>query len=77
MQAADTFRNNLRHIMEVRGVSQRDLALRAQTSYSGINRILQGKQTPTIDLADRLADSLEIPLSVLLEKKSKRAAKSA
>jgi len=74
VQAADTFRDNLRHIMEVRGVSQRELALRANTSHPGINRILQGKQTPTIDLADRLADALEIPLSALLQKKSRKAA---
>ncbi len=77
MQAADTFRDNLRRVMRLRGISQRDLAIRAKTSYPGINRILQGKQTPTIELADRLADSLEIPLSSLLKKNLRQVAKSA
>lgn len=77
MQAATTFRHSLRAAMHREGVSQRQLAEMAKTSYPGINRILQGKQTPTIDLADRLADALGIPLATLLEKNSRRMAKTA
>ena len=77
MQAIDTFRARLREAMERAGVSQRELAEKAGTSYSGINRILQGRQTPTLELADRLADSVGIPLENLLQKNSRRIAKSA
>lgn len=77
MQAAQTFRERLRDAMNSAGVSQRELAERAKTSYPGINRILQGKQAPTLDLADRLADAVGMPLSALLEKSSRRMSKSA
>lgn len=73
MQAANTFRERLREAMNRAGISQRELAERADTGYPGINRILQGKQTPTIELADRLADAVGVPLSDLLGKKSRRA----
>lgn len=74
MQAAENFRRELRAAMQRTGVSQRQLAERANTSYPGINRILQGKQTPTIDLADRLADAVGVTLSELFGKKSRRVA---
>lgn len=73
MQATRTFREKLRAAMRQRGVTQRELAERAETSYPGINRILQGKQAPTLELADRLADSLGIPLAELIGTKSRRA----
>jgi transcriptional regulator with XRE-family HTH domain len=77
VQAANTFRHQLREAMQRAGISQRQLAEKAETSYSGINRILQGHQAPTLELADRLADALGIPLISLLEKNSRRVAKSA
>lgn len=73
MQAAITFRARLREAMVAAGISQRELAERVGTGYSGVNRILQGKQTPTLDVADRLADAVGIPLPKLLEKNSRRA----
>lgn len=73
VQATTNFRQRLREAMEKNGVTQRELAKRADTSYPGINRILQGKQAPTLELADRLADCLGIPLTELLGKNSRRA----
>lgn len=74
MQASANFRERLREAMKHRGVSQRELAERAHTSYAGINRILQGRQVPTIELADRLSDAVGVPLAKLLEKKSREVA---
>lgn len=73
MQATDTFRLKLREAMEKIGISQRELAERAHTAHPGINRILQGKQVPTLDLADRIADAVGIPLHELLGKNSRKA----
>lgn len=73
MQAALTFRTRLREAMQAAGLSQRELAEKVGTGYPGINRILQGKQTPTLDLADRIADAVGMPLPKLLEKNSRKA----
>jgi len=77
LQATAKFRERLRNEMHLQGVSQRELAKRADTSYPGINRILQGKQDPTLELADRLADALGIELAKLLEKSSGKRKKTA
>lgn len=73
VQATDTFRIHLREAMNRAGISQRDLAEKVETGYPGINRILQGKQVPTLDLADRIADAIGIPLHELLGKNSRKA----
>lgn len=69
MQASNTFRERLRRAMKKKKISQRELAKRARTGYSGVNRILQGEQMPTLDVADRLADAVGLPLSTLLPSK--------
>lgn len=71
MQADKRFRENLRAEMDRRGVSQRELAKKAKAGYPGLNRVLQGKQAPTIDFADRLADALGISLSDLISSTGK------
>jgi transcriptional regulator with XRE-family HTH domain len=68
MQALPTFRQNLRLAMKLRGLSQRDVAAKAKTAHPAVNRILQGKQQPTLDLADRLADAVGMSLHELLRK---------
>jgi ribosome-binding protein aMBF1 (putative translation factor) len=77
LQATSKFRLRLRNEMQLQGVSQRELAKRAGTSYAGINRILQGKQDPTLELADRLADALGMELAKFLEKSSAKRRKTA
>jgi transcriptional regulator with XRE-family HTH domain len=74
LQATNTFRENLRQVMETRDISQRDLAKQAGTGYPNLNRVLQGKQNVTLELADRIADALDISLTELLAKKSRRRA---
>ena len=77
LQATSKFRQRLRNEMQLQGVSQRELAKRAGTSYAGVNRILQGKQDPTLELADRLSDALGIELAKFLEKTSPKKKKTA
>lgn len=72
MQATNTFRDNLRSLMDSREISQRELAKKAGTGYPNLNRVLQGKQNVTLELADRIADALDISLTELLAKKSRR-----
>jgi ribosome-binding protein aMBF1 (putative translation factor) len=74
VQATNTFRENLRAAMQTRGISQRELAEKAGTGYPNLNRVLSGKQNVTLELADRLADALNLTLSELLGKKSRRKA---
>ena len=74
VQATNTFRENLREAMDARGISQRDLAEKAGTGYPNLNRVLTGKQNVTLELADRLADALDLTLTELLGKKSRRKA---
>lgn len=71
MQASKTFRERLREAMDRAGLTQRDLAKKVGAGYPGINRVLQGKQNPTIEMADKLADAVGIPLSKLLENNSR------
>jgi ribosome-binding protein aMBF1 (putative translation factor) len=74
VQATNTFRENLRQAMATRGISQRELAEKAGTGYPNLNRVLSGKQNVTLELADRLADALNLTLTELLGKKSRRKA---
>lgn len=74
VQATDTFRENLRQMMESRAISQRELAIKAGTGYPNLNRVLRGKQNVTLELADRIADALDISLTDLLVKKNRRKA---
>lgn len=72
MQASETFRLRLREAMAAARLTQRELAERVGTGYPGINRILQGKQNPSIDLADRIADAVGVALADLLAGKKSR-----
>lgn len=80
MRLVQNFRENLRDHMSSRGLSQRQFAERSGVSTVTINRILVGKNSPSLEIVDRLADALGVPASRLLaspEKKSKTRAKSA
>lgn len=66
MFATRNFRTNLRYLLEERGISQREVATRAEVSYPYVNRILQGKVTPAIDICDSLADAVGMELPQML-----------
>lgn len=53
----------------IKGLTQRDLAELVGVSVATINRIETGKQILKIDMLNKLANVLEIPVNELLEEK--------
>lgn len=72
MAASDNFRENLKTAMELRGVSQSDVARAIDPSGEGttyrpwVNRVLRGKTVPALDQCESLARAVKMPLSVLI-----------
>lgn len=64
-QIVVTFRKRLKSIMADKGVSQTELADRAEMARPYVNRLLQGKQVPRIDIVEKLAKSLDVPPTAL------------
>ena len=56
---------NLRRIRVKRGFSQERLAFDAEVDRSYLGGLERGEQNPTVDVLDRLADTLSIPISEL------------
>ena len=67
MAALSNFRRNLRRAMEARGLSQRDVATKADMSYPYVNRVLQGKTVPSVPQAERLAKTTGLTLRDLIQ----------
>jgi transcriptional regulator with XRE-family HTH domain len=59
-------RENLCEIMETIGLSQGQVAEKAHISRVHLNRILQAKVVPSLDLLDPLAEALGCDVSRLL-----------
>lgn len=49
-----------------RGLSQKELAERAEVSVSYLSLIEQGKRTPNLEVLESIASGLDIPLNVLV-----------
>jgi transcriptional regulator with XRE-family HTH domain len=58
---------NLRRIRVKRGVSQERLAFDAEVDRSYVGGVERQEQNPTVDLLDRLAKTLEVPISELFK----------
>lgn len=65
-QELRNFRANLALLCSEHGMVQ-EIAQKAKVSRVHLSRVIHGKTTPTIDIALRLADALDVPLSDLLE----------
>jgi transcriptional regulator with XRE-family HTH domain len=65
---------NLRRIRVKRGLSQERLAFDADVDRSYVGGLERQEQNPTIDVLDRLAKTLEVPLSELFRQPRKDAA---
>jgi transcriptional regulator with XRE-family HTH domain len=63
------FAEALRSARVARGMSQADLARSAQVSVSYVSRLEGGQVAPGIDLAERIAESIAVPLAELLPSK--------
>lgn len=71
VQAVRNFRSNVRSAMAARQMSQEVLAHAANISRPFLNRVLQGKQEPSMAVCDGIADALKTPLSELISSPKK------
>jgi transcriptional regulator with XRE-family HTH domain len=59
---------NLRRLRVKRGLSQERLAYDAEVDRSYVGGVERRSENPTVDVLDRLAATLEVPLSELFKK---------
>lgn len=59
---------NLRRLRVKRGLSQERLAYDAEVDRSYVGGLERKTENPTVDVLDRLAETLEVPLSELFKK---------
>jgi UDP-N-acetylglucosamine 1-carboxyvinyltransferase len=69
----NTFRKNLRAAMRRRGMTQQQLADAVGTSQPAISRILSGRESLTLDRAERIAVAVGISLSELFSDFSEKS----
>jgi transcriptional regulator with XRE-family HTH domain len=65
---------NLRRVRVKRGISQERLAYDAGVDRSYVGGLERQAENPTIDLLDRLAQTLEVPLAEFFARQAKGAA---
>jgi transcriptional regulator with XRE-family HTH domain len=61
---------NLRRIRVKRGLSQERLAFDADADRSYVGGLERREENPTVDLLDRLAKTLEVPLSEFFKRRA-------
>lgn len=62
---------NVKAALVKQGISQRELARRAGVHWQTVNRILSGGMTPTTDMAERIADALDLGPEKIFRKPAK------
>lgn len=67
LQARQRFAANLRHLREIRGFSQEDVAELAGLHRTYVGSVERGERNVSIDNMERLARALGVPLKELLE----------
>jgi transcriptional regulator with XRE-family HTH domain len=63
---ADVFRNSLRSIREMRGLTQGELGKRAGIAAASVSHFETGQRAPSLDSLVKLADALEVSVDALL-----------
>lgn len=58
--------NRIKSRLEKLGMTQKELAVRTGISEAGICRYIQGKRTPTLSNAKRIADALDVKIGYLV-----------
>lgn len=66
MSAVDNFRFNLSSVLKEQNVSQRAVAEGAGLSYVYVNRVLQGKTSPSLECCEKIANAIHLPLEDLI-----------
>lgn len=57
--------HNIRRIRQSRGISQENLALKADMNPSYVGQVERGEKSPTIDSLEKIARGLDVDLEVL------------
>lgn len=58
--------NNIRTIRKAKGLSQEQLALRAEINASYMGQVERGEKSPTIDVIGKIAGALHCPLEQIV-----------
>lgn len=61
--------DGIKDYLRENGISQAELARRAEVSESTVSNIVNKRCTPSIDTADRIAKAMGCTLTALLEKR--------
>lgn len=70
----DHFRENLKRLMQERGVGVRQLGRESEVNYVTISRILNGHLTNlTMDLCESLAQALGVPAEEMFRPRRKKS----
>lgn len=62
--------NNIRALRKAKGLSQEQLALRADINASYLGQVERGEKNPTIDVLNKIADALHTPLEAVVHLRS-------
>lgn len=65
-EKTDAFRENVRRYLKLQGLTQEQLAARAELSPQWLNKMLRGHSNPTLPVCERIAGALEISLEALV-----------
>ncbi|MBD2872912.1 helix-turn-helix domain-containing protein [Paenibacillus arenilitoris] len=57
---------NIRQLRKKKGLSQEQLALRAEINASYMGQVERGEKNPTIDVLSKIAHALQIPIEQLV-----------
>jgi transcriptional regulator with XRE-family HTH domain len=65
MRGRELVGRNVKRIRIAQGVSQERLAFDASVDRSYLGGVERGEENPTVDILDRLAETLNVPLAAL------------
>ena len=64
------FKDKIKELMSVKGISQRDLANAIQINESAMSRYISGERTPRIDILAKLARYFDVSIDELIDEKN-------
>ncbi|OMF35907.1 hypothetical protein BK133_09435 [Paenibacillus sp. FSL H8-0548] len=59
--------DNIRQLRKIKGLSQEQLAFRAEINASYMGQVERGEKNPTIDVLSKIAKALQTPLEKLVD----------
>lgn len=67
ISAIHNIAGQIKEIRKHKGISQKELALRMGTSQANISKLESGQLNPTIELLERLVNSMDAELNILIK----------